>query len=106
MHSQPFELSLHSYFSSFAPVLGTSASYLAVCTARSGAAHSSWSPFLSRRPRRNRARGNSRERNASIRGKPDCIVGPQADVVEAGGFAEGIVTAAAGPKDAPTLLLL
>jgi hypothetical protein len=32
----------------------------------------------------------------AITGKPNCIVGPQADVVEAGGFAEGIVTAAMG----------
>ena len=30
----------------------------------------------------------------AITGKPNCLVGPQADVVEAGGFAEGIVTAA------------
>ena len=32
----------------------------------------------------------------AITGKPNCIMGPQADVVEAGGFAEGIVTAAMG----------
>jgi len=32
----------------------------------------------------------------AITGKPNCLVGPQADVVEAGGFAEGIVTAAMG----------
>ena len=32
----------------------------------------------------------------AVTGKPNCIVGPQADVVEAGGFAEGIVTAAMG----------
>ena len=32
----------------------------------------------------------------SISGKPNCMMGPQADVVEAGGFAEGIVTAAVG----------
>jgi hypothetical protein len=32
----------------------------------------------------------------AIAGKPNSIVGPQADVVEAGGFAEGIVTAAMG----------
>ena len=32
----------------------------------------------------------------AITGKPDCIVGPQADIVEAGGLAEGIVTAAMG----------
>jgi len=32
----------------------------------------------------------------AITGKPNCIVGPQADIVEAGGFAEGIVTAAMG----------
>jgi hypothetical protein len=30
----------------------------------------------------------------AVTGKPNGIVGPQADVVEAGGFAEGIVTAA------------
>ena len=30
----------------------------------------------------------------AITGKPNCIVGPQADAVEAGSFAEGIVTAA------------
>ena len=30
----------------------------------------------------------------AITGKPNCIMGPQANVVEAGGFAEGIVTAA------------
>ena len=32
----------------------------------------------------------------AVTGKPNCIVGPQADVVKAGGFAEGIVTAAMG----------
>ena len=32
----------------------------------------------------------------AVTGKPDGIVGPQADVVEAGGFAEGIVAAAMG----------
>ncbi|HUA63029.1 MAG TPA: hypothetical protein VML19_30010 [Verrucomicrobiae bacterium] len=30
----------------------------------------------------------------AVTGKPNCIMGPQADVVEAGGFAEGIITAA------------
>ena len=33
---------------------------------------------------------------SAIAGKPDGIVGPQASVVEAGRFAEGIVTAAMG----------
>jgi hypothetical protein len=32
----------------------------------------------------------------AVTGKPNRIVGPQAGVVEAGGFAEGIVTAAMG----------
>jgi hypothetical protein len=32
----------------------------------------------------------------TVTGKPNCIVGPQADVIEAGGFAEGIITAAMG----------
>jgi hypothetical protein len=32
----------------------------------------------------------------AVTGKPNCIMGPQADIVEAGGFAEGIVTAAMG----------
>ena len=32
----------------------------------------------------------------AITGKPNCLMGPQADVVEAGSFAEGIVTAAMG----------
>ena len=32
----------------------------------------------------------------AVPGKPNSIVGPQADVVEAGGFAEGIVTTAMG----------
>jgi hypothetical protein len=32
----------------------------------------------------------------AITGKPNCIMGPQADIVKAGGFAEGIVTAAVG----------
>jgi hypothetical protein len=32
----------------------------------------------------------------AVTGKPNCIVGPQADDIEAGGFAEGIVTAAVG----------
>jgi hypothetical protein len=32
----------------------------------------------------------------AITGKPNCIVGPEADVIETGGFAEGIVTAAMG----------
>jgi hypothetical protein len=32
----------------------------------------------------------------AITGKPNGIMGPQADIVEAGGFAEGIVTAAMG----------
>jgi hypothetical protein len=33
---------------------------------------------------------------SAVTGKPNCIVGPQANVVETGGFAEGIVTAAMG----------
>ena len=32
----------------------------------------------------------------AITGKPNCIMGPQAEIVEACGFAEGIVTAAMG----------
>lgn len=32
----------------------------------------------------------------AVTGKPNCIVGPEADVVEAGDFAEGVVTAAMG----------
>ena len=32
----------------------------------------------------------------AITGKPNCIMGPQAEIVEAGGFAEGIVPAAMG----------
>lgn len=32
----------------------------------------------------------------AVTGKPNCIVGPQADLVEASGFAEGIVTATMG----------
>src|SRR5437868_6256632 len=32
----------------------------------------------------------------AVTGKPNCIVRPQADVIEAGSFAEGVVTAAMG----------
>jgi hypothetical protein len=36
---------------------------------------------------------------SAVTGKPNCIVGPQANVVETGGFAESIITAAMGTRE-------